>query len=62
MKLTRELPRRDVIAIIISLGGITLLLWLYLLSMATNMSLSNGMAAMQIRPWDAGYFLMMFLM
>ena len=62
MKLTRELPRRDVIAIIISLGGITLLSWLYLLSMAANMSLSNGMAAMQIRPWDAGYFLMMFLM
>ncbi len=62
MKLTRELPRRDVTAIIISLGGITLLSWLYLLSMAANMSLSNGMAAMQIRPWDTGYFLMMFLM
>jgi predicted metal-binding membrane protein len=62
MKLTRELPHRDVIAIIISLGGITLLSWLYLLSMAANMSLHNGMAAMQIRPWDAGYFLMMFLM
>lgn len=62
MKLTRELPRRDVIAIIISLGGITLLSWLYLLLMAANMSLHNGMAAMQIRPWDTGYFLMMLLM
>ncbi len=62
MKLTRELPRRDVIAIIISLGGITLLSWLYLLLMAANMSSRNGMAAMQIRPWDTGYFLMMLLM
>ncbi len=62
MKLTRELPHRDVIAIIISLGGITLLSWLYLLLMAANMSLRNGMAAMQIRPWGTGYFLMMFLM
>ncbi len=62
MKLTRELPRRDFIAIIISLGGITLLSWIYILLMAANMSSCNDMAAMQIRPWDAGYFLMMFLM
>jgi len=62
MQLIRELPRRDFIAIILSLGGITLLSWLYLFFLASDMSLSHGTGAMQIRPWDAGYFLMMFLM
>ncbi len=62
MQLNRELRRRDFIAIVISLGGITLLSWLYMLSMAANMSMPNDMAALQIQPWDAGYFLMMFLM
>lgn len=57
MPLTRALPRRDLIAIIGSLAGVTLLAWLYLGSL--DMS---GMAAMQIRSWSAGYFLMMFLM
>ncbi len=62
MQLIRELPRRDFIAITLSLGGITLLSWLYLLFLASDMSLPNGMGAMQIRPWDSRYFLMMFLM
>ncbi len=62
MQLTRELPRRDFIVIIISLGGITLLSWLYLVKMAADMSMPEGMSAMQISVWDAGYFWMMFLM
>tara|TARA_B100000315_G_scaffold228943_1_gene238147 strand:- start:11398 stop:12165 length:768 start_codon:yes stop_codon:yes gene_type:complete len=61
MQLTRELPRRDFIAIIISLGGITLLSWLYLLLMAANMPMPDGMRAIQIQPWNIGYFMMMFL-
>ncbi len=62
MQLTRELPRRDFIAIIISLGGITLLSWLYLVKMAADMSMPEGMSPMQIPVWDVGYFWMMFLM
>lgn len=60
MSLTGKLPRRDFMAVCISLGGITLLSWLYLWSMASDMA--QGMQAMQVQPWDAGYFLMMFLM
>jgi predicted metal-binding membrane protein len=62
MQLTGELPRRDFIAIIISLGGITLLSWLYLVKMAADMSMPEGMSPMQIPVWDVGYFGMMFLM
>lgn len=62
MRLTRELPRRDFIAIVASLSGMTLLSWLYLWLLAANMSTTYGMAAMQIQPWDISYFLMMFLM
>jgi predicted metal-binding membrane protein len=60
----RQLPRRDFWAIVLSLGGVTLLAWLYLLSLNANMSLSmdGGMAAMQMQAWDLRYFLMMFLM
>ena len=57
MSLTRALPRRDLIATIGSLAGVTLLAWLYLGSL--DMS---DMTTMQIRSWSAGYFLMMFLM
>ena len=62
MQLIRELPRRDLISIIFSLGGITLLSWLYLVKMADDMSVPDGMSLMQIPVWDAGYFWMMFLM
>ena len=60
MQLIKAMPRRDFLAIGISLGGITLLSWLYLYSMASSMSMPMG--AMQIQPWSAHYFLMMFLM
>ncbi|RME44537.1 MAG: DUF2182 domain-containing protein [Chloroflexi bacterium] len=62
MQLIRELPRRDFIAIVVSLAGITLLSWLYLVKMAADMSMPGSMSAMQIPAWDAGYFWMMFLM
>lgn len=62
MRITRELPRRNFIAIIISLGGITLLSWIYLVKMAADMSMPEGMSPMQIPIWDFGYFWMMFLM
>ena len=60
MQRIKTMPRRDLLAIGLSLGGITLLSWLYLLSMAENMS--QGMSAMPTPLWDANYFLMMFLM
>jgi len=56
MQMTRELPRRDFLAIIVSLSGIVLLSWFYLIKTA------EGMPAMQIPAWDAVYFWMMFLM
>ena len=58
MQLIKAMPRRDFLTIGISLGGVTLLSWLYLFSMASGMP----MGAMQIQPWSANYFLMMFLM
>jgi len=57
MQLTRALPRRDWLAVMGSLAGVTLLAWLYLWTLEMP-----GMAAMQVRPWSVGYFLMMFLM
>jgi predicted metal-binding membrane protein len=64
MLFARQLPRRDFWAIVLSLGGVTLLAWLYLLSLNADMSMpmDGGMAAMQMPAWDLRYFLMMFLM
>lgn len=60
MQLTGDLPHRDFLAIIVSLGGIAMLSWLYLIK--TSVEMSEGMPAMQIPAWDAVYFWMMFLM
>lgn len=54
---TRALPRRDLIAITLSLTGITLLAWWYLVSLDMP-----SMEAMQIPVWSSQYFLLMFLM
>jgi len=62
MQLVRQLPRRNFWAIVVSLAGITLLSWAYLVSMAGGMAMPKGMAAMQMQAWDFRYFLMMFLM
>jgi len=58
----RSLPRRDFIAIVFSLGGITALSWYYLYSMAKNMSIPNSMVMLQIPVWDTAYWVMMISM
>ena len=57
-------PRRDTLAILFSLGGITLLCWIYLFKMASDMTVSMPMntATLQIQIWTGDYFIMMFLM
>jgi predicted metal-binding membrane protein len=64
MEVSQKLPRRDFLAIIFSLGGVTILCWLYLILMARNMSMPAHMdiAALQIKQWSAGYFRMMLSM
>ncbi len=62
MQLTLTLLQRDRVAIIISLAGITLLAWAYLVVMASNMPSDDMMSNMQIQEWNTSYFLMMFLM
>jgi predicted metal-binding membrane protein len=58
MQLIKTMPGRDFLAIGISLGGVTLLSWLYLFSM----SMPKSMITMQTQTWNADYFLMMFMM
>jgi len=62
--MTGALPLRDRIVILSSLGGITLLAWWYLIAMASHMAMpmGAGMAMVELRPWTAGYFLMMLTM
>ena len=63
MQFTNNLPRRDFLVISFCLGGITLLSWLYLISMANDMAMPPGFdMIMKVRQWDTGYFVMMFLM
>ena len=63
MQLTNNLPRRDTLVISLCLGGITLLSWLYLISMANDMAMPPGFdMIMKVRQWNADYFVMMFLM
>ena len=65
-----QLPRRDVIAISISLGGIVVLAWWYLFVLSEDMvmpmpsaSSGNGvMATMTVPDWNVAYFAAMFLM
>jgi predicted metal-binding membrane protein len=45
----RTLPRRDRIAILAALAGLTVLAWLYLL----DMNLAMGNAIRQVRPCSA---------
>ncbi len=59
------LPRRDKIAILTGLIGVTVLAWIYLVVMATGMAdmeSSDSIAMMQMRRWRAVDFLLMFLM
>ena len=61
---SKRLPRRDLLAIVLSLVGITGLSWLYLFVLAGRMStpMNSGMSAVQIPAWDSAYFVSMFLM
>lgn len=62
MKQIAGLPRRDFLAITGSLAGVIALAWIYLVAIATDMSMPgmSGMGAIPV--WDASYFVMMFLM
>jgi predicted metal-binding membrane protein len=55
----QTLPRRETIAIVASIIGITLLAWTYLILMAFDM---HSMATMPLPFWNLQYFLMMLLM
>ena len=61
----QKLPRRDRWAILTGLAGITLLSWIYLFILASNMDgmpMSAVSEIMAIRPWTGVDFLLMFLM
>ena len=62
--LTHSLPRRDRIAILVALSGLTLLAWIYLIAMALAMEEipMSGAEMMGIHPWSGLDFLLMFLM
>jgi predicted metal-binding membrane protein len=56
------LPRRERIAVLAGLAGLSLLAWIYLVWMARAMGGLAGMDAMQLRPWTGVDFLLMFAM
>ncbi|MEN8181084.1 MAG: DUF2182 domain-containing protein [Myxococcota bacterium] len=62
------LPRRDRIAILAALGGVSALAWVYLVVMAVKMQgvemdgMAMGGVMLEIRPWTALDFGLMFLM
>jgi predicted metal-binding membrane protein len=58
------LPRRDRLYILAALVGVTALAWIYLIRMAAMMDAMpmTAMEAMQIRPWSAHDFWLMFVM
>jgi predicted metal-binding membrane protein len=64
------LPRRDAIAISVSLAGIVALSWWYLFDLSASMAEpmagampgGEGMAAMAVPVWNFAYFAAMFLM
>jgi|SRR5688572_1131473 len=66
---TRDaLPRRDLVAILIGMSGVTLLAWIYLVTSAARMT-DMAMPAMpdmpdmvQLRVWSPADFLLMFAM
>ena len=57
------LPRRDRIAVVAGLLGVTAIAWLYLISMAREMdTMVGGGVAMSLRPWSGTDALLMFWM
>jgi predicted metal-binding membrane protein len=68
---TRSLPRRDRIAVLVALFGVTALAWLYLIDLAVAMQDMPGMsdsgmgdpgAMLQLHAWTPQHFARMFLM
>lgn len=60
----KKLTRRDRVAIVVGLGGVTALAWLYLIMMALAMG-DREMSpdvVLRIKPWAGVDFLLMFLM
>jgi predicted metal-binding membrane protein len=60
-----SLPRRDRIAILAALAGVTALAWLYLIVLSVRMpemGCSDPSAMLRIRPWTGLDFLLMFVM
>jgi predicted metal-binding membrane protein len=59
----RTLPRRDLIAVVSALAGTTVLAWIYLIRASGGMmEPSTSMEMVRIQAWDAGDFVMIFLM
>lgn len=64
----RAVPRRDRLTILIGLGGVTLLAWLYLVIASGHMATMPGMSMedmagmMELRPWTGFDFFLLFLM
>jgi len=62
--MTGALPPRDRLVILTSLAGVALLAWWYVIGMAADMAMpmGGGMPMVELRPWTAGYFIMMLTM
>jgi predicted metal-binding membrane protein len=64
----KSLPRRDRIAVLVALSGVTALAWLYLFDLASAMPgmsdgrMSEAGAMLQMHAWTPRHFAMMFLM
>ena len=59
----RTIPRLDRLGILSALVGGTTLAWIYLFRLAGEMTGSSiPMAAIQVRPWGAADFILIFLM
>ncbi len=59
----RTIPRLDRLGILSTLVGGTTLAWIYLFRLADEMTGSSiPMAAIQVRPWEAADFILIFLM
>ena len=56
------LPRRDRLWVLLGMGGVTLLAWVYLVDMARGMGAMDMGSMMGLRPWIATDFALMFLM
>jgi len=60
--ITPSLPRRDRMAILVSLGAVTALSWVYVVLMARGMHDMPMAAMIQVHAWTLLDFLLMFLM